>query len=373
MNKPKIIAFYLPQFHPVKENNEWFGEGFTEWTNVAKAKPLFKGHDQPRVPRDLGFYDLRLADVRAKQADMAKEAGVDAFCYYHYWFGNGRVILEKPLQEVVRLGEPDFPFCICWANHSWYKKSWNPDIKNLEQALLLEQVYPGDEDIINHFYFLLPAFKDNRYLKVNGRLLFAIYNLTGMDNFARMKEIWNDLAIKNGLPGFYFLSYTSELREIEKPKFRMTDGTILSLVTNMQFFQYFSKINKLKDFIREKVSLLTGRPQLVFEYKEAMKYLLDEECRKDYVIPVIVPNWDYTPRRGAGGIIFKNARPDLFKQHVKQAIKMVENKPEEKKIIFLKSWNEWGEGNYMEPDLTYGKGYICALREALNELGYNKL
>ena len=175
MNKPKIIAFYLPQYHPVKENNEWFGEGFTEWTNVAKAKPLFKGHDQPRVPRDLGFYDLRIPEVRAKQAELAKEAGVDAFCYYHYWFGNGKKLLEMPLERVVELGEPNFPFCVCWANHSWYKKDWNPDTKVLTENLLVEQTYPGDKDIIEHFLYLLPAFKDPRYYKIDGRLVFFFF------------------------------------------------------------------------------------------------------------------------------------------------------------------------------------------------------
>lgn len=368
MNKPKIIAFYLPQFHPVKENNEWFGEGFTEWTNVAKSRPLFKGHDQPRVPRDLGFYDLRLPEVRARQADLAKEAGIDAFCYYHYWFGDSRVLLEKPLQEVVRLGEPNFPFCICWANHSWYKKNWNPDTKRIDQAMLMEQRYPGDKDIINHFNFLLPVFKDKRYLKIEEKLLFSIYDINGMPDFPRFKEIWNKLAKENGLPEFYFLSYTSKLNELDTPNMKATEGTILSLVTNIEFKQNYSKVNILKDILRAKLSEITKRPQLVFEYKEAMDYLLDKICYQDNVIPVIVPNWDYTPRRGAGGLILKNARPELFKEHAKQALTMVIGKPIGKQIVFVKSWNEWGEGNYMEPDLVYGKGYINALREAIDEL-----
>lgn len=365
--KPKVIAFYLPQYHPVKENNEWFGEGFTEWTNVAKAKPLFKGHDQPRVPRDLGFYDLRLPEVRAKQAELAKEAGIDAFCYYHYWFGNEKVILEKPLQEVVKLGEPDFPFCICWANHTWYKKSWNPDAKKLEQNILLEQTYPGDDDIIQHFKFLLPAFKDKRYLKIEGRLLFAIYNILDIPDFCHFKQLWNRLALENGLPEFYFLSYTSKIEELERSPMKETEGTILSLVTNIEFKQDYSKANRLKDKLKSKFSELTGRPQLVFDYKEAMSYLLDPVCARDNVIPVVVPNWDYTPRRGAGGLILKDATPELFKAHVKEAFEMVVKKPRSKQLIFVKSWNEWGEGNYMEPDLSYGKGYIEALKSVVDE------
>lgn len=367
MSRPKIIAFYLPQYHPVKENNEWFGDGFTEWTNVAKAKPLFNGHDQPKIPRDLGFYDLRLPEVREMQAELAKEAGIDAFCYYHYWFGNEKVILEKPLQEVVRLGEPDFPFCICWANHSWYKKNWNPDAKRIEQNLLLEQKYPSDDDIIKHFNFLLPTFKDKRYYRIDGRLLFAIYNILDIPDFHHFKTLWNKLATENGLPEFYFLSYTSKIKDIDSSVMKDTEGTILSLVTNIEFKQNYSRTNILRDLLRSKYSEWSGRPQLVFEYKEAMNYLLDPIARREDVIPVIVPNWDYTPRRGAGGLILKDAKPELFKEHVKSAFEMISDKTPSKQIVFLKSWNEWGEGNYMEPDLVYGKGYIHALREAIEE------
>ncbi len=361
MKKPKVIAFYLPQYHPVKENNEWFGEGFTEWTNVAKAKPLFKGHDQPRIPRDLGFYDLRLPEVREKQAELAKEAGIDSFCYYHYWFGNGKVVLEKPLQEVVRLGKPEFPFCICWANHSWYKKNWNPDVKTLEQKILLEQTYPGEDDIIQHFNFLLPAFKDSRYYRVDNRLLFVIYNISGIPDFNRFKTIWNELAIKNGLPEFFFLSYTTSVNDINDDSYRAADGIVLDLLLNVIYKQHYTILNRIKEKLKFFWSEFTKKPMLVFNYKDVLPYLLDSVCQQDNVIPVIAPNWDYTPRRGAGGLILKEATPELFGKHVKQALALIEHKPESKQLVFLKSWNEWGEGNYMEPDLTYGKGYIETL------------
>jgi len=363
---PKIIAFYLPQYHPVKENNEWFGEGFTEWTNVAKSKPLFKGHDQPRVPRDLGFYDLRLPEVRAKQAELAQEAGIDAFCYYHYWFGNGKVILEKPLQEVIRLGEPDFPFCLCWANHSWYRKLWNPDAKRIDESILLKQTYPGDDDIIAHFNFLLPAFKDKRYYKVDGRLLFVIYGISELPNFIHFKTVWNELAVKNGLPEFYFLSNTSTAKDISKPAFKETDGTILSLHSNIDNRQDFSLFGKIKGKLKSKLSELLRHPLSKYSYAEAIKYFLDPVCKQENVIPVLVPNWDYTPRRGAGGLILTNAKPSLFGEHVRQTFEIIKDKPENKQLVFIKSWNEWGEGNYMEPDLTYGKGYIEALRKEVD-------
>ena len=141
-----ILAFYLPQYRPVEENDKWFGKGFTEWTSVAKAKPLFRNHYQPKVPADLGFYDLRIPEVREQQVELAKEAGVTAFCYYHYWFGNNQTILEETLQEIVTSGSPDFPFCLCWANESWYRKCWHSDTNYLSQEIIFEQKYPGEQD-----------------------------------------------------------------------------------------------------------------------------------------------------------------------------------------------------------------------------------
>ena len=166
------IAFYLPQFFPTKENDLWWEPGFTEWTNVARAVPLFKGQYQPRIPRDLGFYDLRVPETREKQVMLAKEAGIEGFCYWHYWFGNGRRLLADVFHDVVISGKPDFPFCLCWANHSWYKKTWDPTKPN---TLLIEQTYPGTKDYEAHFYEMLPAFKDSRYMKVDGKLIFGVF------------------------------------------------------------------------------------------------------------------------------------------------------------------------------------------------------
>lgn len=361
----QVIAFYLPQYHPVKENDEWFGKGFTEWTNVAKSKPLFKNHYQPRIPKDLGFYDLRIPEVREEQAILARRAGISAFCYYHYWFGDRKVILERPLQEVIKTGEPDFPFCICWANHSWYKKNWNPDVKQIEQTLLVEQTYPGDEDIVNHFNFLLPAFKDKRYFKVDGRLLFVIYNLKGFQNFPHFKSVWNKLALENDLPEFYFIGNTSYVKDANSNLTDQVDGLTLSLITNFQYHQDFSFINRLKNYLKNKASTLFNRPLQVYEYGRAISKLLDPICKEEKIIPVIVPNWDYTPRRGVGGLIFKNSTPELFAKHVREALEMIKDKNHQ--LIFLKSWNEWGEGNYMEPDLRFGTGYIDALRKEIDE------
>lgn len=364
--KPKVIAFYLPQFHPIEENNKWFGEGFTEWTNVGKAKPLFKGHYQPRVPTNLGYYDLRLPEIREKQADLAKEAGVSAFCYYHYWFGNGREMMELPLDEVIKLGKPDFPFCLCWANHSFYRKNWNPDSKLLSQELLLRQEYGGDEDIISHFNRLLPAFKDKRYFRIENKLVFVIYNSKDIPDFLHFKSIWNSMALNNNLPEFFFIAYTAVKNEIGEAPFIHFDATILSLINNAFLNNDYSKLAKVKHLLKEKIGEVLHRPQMVKKYSDIINFLTDEIESRDNIIPSIVPNWDLSPRRGTGATIFQHSTPEVFKKHVLNALRLVSKKGTERQIIFLKSWNEWGEGNYMEPDLRFGKGYIKALNEALS-------
>lgn len=373
MNNLHILAFYLPQYHPVKENNENFGEGFTEWTNVAKAKPLFKGHVQPKIPADLGFYDLRLPEVRSKQAELAKRAGISAFCYYHYWFGNGKIVLEKPLNEVVRIGEPDFPFCICWANHSWYKKNWNPDVNQLEKKLLFEQLYPGKQDIIDHFNYLLPIFKDKRYYKIDERLVFTIYNIGDKDKnyWDEFKSIWNNLATENGLPKFYFIAYTNKTTDIDRDVFKIFDKIVLSLLENIMFKYKFNKYNTLKIKFLKGISIFTKRPQFLYDYDKSLSYLTDSRYRDENIIPVIIPNWDYTPRRGTGGLILKNSTPELFRKHLKQIFECVKHKKSSNQIVFIKSWNEWGEGNYMEPDLQYGTAYIDIMGDEVKK--YNNL
>ncbi|MEQ1907083.1 MAG: glycoside hydrolase family 99-like domain-containing protein, partial [Pirellulaceae bacterium] len=204
MPRARIIANYLPQFHPIPENSAWWGEGFTEWTNVAKARPLFPGHYQPHVPADLGFYDLRVPETRAAQAEMASAYGVEAFCYWHYWFG-GKLILERPLQEVVRSGEPDFPFCVAWANESW-TGIWY----GASDRMLMEQTYPGVEDYTKHFYYLLPMFTDPRYVKVDGKPLFMLFRPDSLPNVRQFLDLWRGLAIKEGLPGLHIIAYKQD-------------------------------------------------------------------------------------------------------------------------------------------------------------------
>lgn len=361
----KIIAFYLPQYHPTQDNNEWWGKGFTEWTNVAKAKPLFRGHYQPKIPADLGFYDLRLPEVREQQAVLAKEAGVTGFCYYHYWFGEGKQELELPFNEVIDKGEPDFPFCLCWANESWYKKLWNKDSSMRDGSkMLIEQQYLGYKDNENHFYSLLKAFRDPRYIKVDGKLLFMIYKPLAFDNVDKFIIQWNKLAKENDLNGFHFVGYTlfadSEYDKIKSLGF----DAICSCRLNRDIHR------GLKWAFRKGMSLITKVPRRE-DYKKAIKRLVTNKEEDEDIYPTMIPNWDHTPRSGANGGVFVNSTPDLFEKHAIEVLSKLKGKKGDHKIAFIKSWNEWGEGNYMEPDLRFGHGYIDALKRAIESLNDN--
>lgn len=355
----RFIAFYLPQYHPFPENDEWWGPGFTEWTNVARARPLFRGHVQPHIPADLGFYDLRVPETREHQAQLAREAGVEGFMYWHYWFGNGKRLMERPFNEVVETGKPDFPFCLAWANHSWYKKLWDPKAKG-KDLLLIEQQYPGVEDYINHFNTLLPAFKDSRYIRVNSKLLFGIYNAMKFDDIKTFITTWRSLAKENGLNDFYFIAQDAESRD---------KAAMLEMGIDAVYNNNFTTHHKLP--LYKKAWLAFRREYLhqptVFEYKDVIKDMVYEDCRNIDAIPTIEPNWDHSPRSGSKAIIYNNPKPELFYEVAKKAIDIVKDKPVEEQLIMIKSWNEWGEGNYMEPDLEYGKGYINALAKAIYE------
>ena len=365
-NKVEIIAFYLPQYHPFKENDEWWGKGFTEWTNVGKAKTLFKGHNQPRVPTELGYYDLRLPIIREQQAQMAKDAGVTAFCYWHYWFGNGKRLIPEVFQEVLDSGKPDFPFCLGWANHSWFAKNWNAD-GTTTQKLLMEQTYPGIDDEKMHFDFLLKAFKDERYVKIDGCPLLYIFDPVHLpqeyvDNFKK----WT---VEAGFPGLYLVANIAGFHFTDKDAFKMGYNS----VSYQRLASTLRGGNTIKDKIIRQSQLrlqklwskIVRRPPFMVDYAKNYHSLISKDDGREEVIPCIVPQWDHTPRSGWNGSLFINATPDNFYKHCKEALATVKDKKHP--ILFLKSWNEWGEGNMMEPDLTYGRGFIDALRKAIDE------
>ena len=378
--KARIIALYLPQFHPIPENDIWWGTGFTEWTNVAKAKPVFKGHLQPRIPADLGFYDLRLPEVRSQQAKMAKEAGIEGFCYYHYWFA-GKQLLETPFNEVVSSGEPDFPFCLCWANHTWSNKTWKKSSFYKKDSILIEQTYPGKDDNIRHFMSLLTAFRDKRYMKIDGKLIFVIYDPIKFVNVKDFMCTWQSLAKKYGLPGFYFIGMVPSTLTLtlsqEGPRHRV----LPNLNSSSEIYKYvlsmgFDAINSfgkrrgemlyegtIKNIIKKILGKLGLCPiSFTYDYEKTVKNFFAPEDSWENVFPTIMPQWDRTPRAGYAEGVYINATPNKFQHHIEQALNIIKDKQPEHKVIFLKSWNEWGEGNYVEPDLYFGKGYLEAIK-----------
>lgn len=362
--KARVIAMYLPQFHPFKENDEWWGKGFTEWTNVGKAKPLFRGHYQPRVPADLGYYDLRMPIIREQQAEMAREAGVEGFMYWHYWFGNGRTLMANIFQEVLESGKPDFPFCLGWANHSWTRRTWNSDAALHKDLDLMIQEYP-DGDAEMHFKAVLPAFKDKRYITVDDKPLFVVYAPLDIPNCSNFIELWQKLAKDSGLKGIHFVGLASGWESNYKKILNLGfDALTLSNLWNAQTAVNGGYLNQmLKTKLRKYLPRIA--PLDTYSYKKITNHLFCEWDEKENGYPQIIPNWDRSPRGGRRAVIYTGSTPELFKIHVQNAIELVKNKSDEHKIIFLRSWNEWAEGNYMEPDLKFGYGYINALHDVL--------
>ncbi|MDR2690973.1 MAG: glycoside hydrolase family 99-like domain-containing protein [Dysgonamonadaceae bacterium] len=306
----------------------------------------------------MGYYDLRLPEVREKQATMAREAGVEGFCYWHYWFGNGRRLLERPFNEVLASGEPDFPFCLAWANTAWEDKLFN---KDGSKKVLIEQTYPGEDDYIHHFHTLLPAFRDKRYIRVDDKPLFMVYSYKEIPDVPFFIRLWNRLARENGLKGIHFVAHTYDEHDMEPLRDMGFDG-----VNIVRLFHFFKKDFSLVQKCYMKVMRLVFGKGRIVPYAKASKYFSDEKDSLDYCYPTIIPNWDHSPRSGRSTHILVNSTPALFFNHVKTTLKTVENREHQHQLIFLKSWNEWAEGNYMEPDLKYGKGYLNALKKALD-------
>lgn len=373
--KARVIAVYLPQYHPIPENDEWWGKGFTEWTNVAKARPLFRGHYQPHIPADLGFYDLRLPEVREAQARLAQDAGIEGFCYWHYWFGSGKRLLERPFQEVLASGKPDFPFCLGWANHDWTNTTWTRRAAFSQERILMKQTY-SEQDYVQHFQALLGAFRDKRYLTVDGKPLFMVFEPKLLPDAAKFIAIWQDLARQNGLAGIHFVgnqfnvSFRKLDGRVQLPRLDEA-GRLYQAVLNMGFDAVNSNgiiraevavKGSVRRFVRQTWNRFSGVALLDrYRYDQIVRHLFVPEDRWENVYPTLVPNWDRSPRCGRKAAIFTDCTPQNFAKAVERALELVRDKPFERRILFVQSWNEWGEGNHLEPDLRYGRGYLEAL------------
>lgn len=362
--KARLIAFYLPQYYPTAENDQWWGKGFTEWTNVTQARPVFPGHQQPNLPSDLGFYDLRVPETRQAQADMARDYGIEGFCYWHYWLGDGRRILDRVFNEVLESGNPNFPFCLAWANESW-NRSW----RGQASQVLIEQTYPGETDHREHFRFLLKAFRDPRYIRVDDKPLFVIYNPHLLPDAKKVIHLWRTMASEAGLPGLFVPGicedglpldlYGLDARIPPQPwSFMQLNASGRANRVRPPFVVRVT--NKLWGYIRSKI----GLPNIYSYRSKANLYCRLPTCDSK-TIPCVLPNWDYTPRsrRSARSVVFPDATPEQYRRVLHKAIADVSGRPTSQRLVFLKSWNEWAEGNHLEPGKRFGHDFLKVTKE----------
>jgi lipopolysaccharide biosynthesis protein len=358
LKKIRPIAIYLPQFHPIPENDEWWGKGFTEWTNVVRAKPVFKGHHQPHLPADLGFYDLRLAAARKAQADLAKEYGIYGFCYYHYWF-NGKRLLHEPLDDMLRTGIPDFPFIYCWANENWTRR-WDGN----ENQALIRQQYSHDDDREHIQWLCKEVFRDPRYIRVGGRPFFAIYRPSLFPNISETIRIWRHEAMELGI-GELYLGYMQGFNMRVEPE-KM--GFDVAIDFQPDFFDSPKPlsgniINKIMGRLKNGYSIY--HVNRIIPYENFLNHQLSKPTPSYKQFPSITPSWDNSPRRRKDMFILKDATPSLYEQWLTHLIRKYEPYSEEENFIFINAWNEWAEGNHLEPCTKWGKAWLEATKRAV--------
>jgi hypothetical protein len=340
--KARLIAFYLPQFHPIPENDEWWGKGFTEWSNVARARPLFRGHYQPHLPADLGFYDLRLPETRQAQADLAREYGIHGFCYYHYWF-NGKRLLERPFAEVLASGKPDFPFCLCWANENWTRR-WDGH----DEEVLVAQEY-CEEDDKEHIRWLIDAFRDKRYITVKGKPLYLVYRSHGIPDPLRTTSIWREEAQRMGIGELFLCAVASCAEDQGDPTGRGFDAAVE--------FQ--------PDWLNLGLPLRRGTHD-VHDYSLIIERMLRKRSPPYRRFPCVTPSWDNAARRQVGAVILKGSTPALYQQWLTAVLRASKPGNPDENLVFINAWNEWGEGNHLEPCQRWGRGYLEATRRAID-------
>ena len=360
IRRARALAFYLPQFHPIPENDEWWGTGFTEWTNVVKARPRFEGHHQPHLPADLGFYDLRLPEARAAQAALAGAHGVDGFVYYHYWFG-GRRLLERPFDEVLDSGQPDFPFALCWANENWTRR-WD----GMEKSVLVQQSYDEADDH-RHGRWLARAFADERYIRVDGKPLFLVYRATAMDDARRTTRIWRDEARRAGI-GEIFLC------RVESFSDERSDPGILGFDAAVEFAPDWTLLRpswrRVAKVAAHRAHLVAS-PQVrheVHDYETVARRMLAKPAPAYTRFPCVTPTWDNSARRASGAVVLQGSTPEAYGHWLSAAARQAPRTTGGESLVFVNAWNEWGEGCHLEPDDRWGRAYLEAHRDTMSAL-----
>lgn len=380
----KIIAFYLPQFHNIPENDEWWGDGFTEWTNVKAAYPLYSGHDQPKIPLNNNYYNLLNDDVKIWQANLANNYGVYGFCYYHYWF-NGKLLLEKPMEQMLNNKEIKIKFCICWANEPW-AKAWVGE----DKKILIPQKYGERQDWEKHFYYMLPFFKDSRYILDEGKPVMVIYRPKVISCLKEMIDCWQELAIENGLPGLKMMCATNNI-DVEDDcynyfdnliewqphtakwipdKFQNQDNFVIKFLKKSRRYLWkkFENTTGIDLYKYDPIAQRRQNQKKYLDYDLVWKKVISMDPLKEKSLPGAFVRWDNTARYKENATIIKGETPEKFKYYLKKQIEHARAEYNSE-YLFMYAWNEWAEGGFLEPDEKNGYRYLEAIKEALEETG----
>ena len=368
--KHRIIAINLPQFHPFKENEEWWGKGFTEWTNVTKARPRFKGHYQPHLPSDTGFYDLRLPEARQMQADMGREVGIYGFCYYHYWF-NGHQLMERPVNEILSSGKPDYPFMLCWANENWCR-NWDGGFTDV----LMEQHYSEVDDIEHMRWLCKNVFCDSRYIRVDNKPVFAIYRISLFPDIRHTVEVWRKVAREEFGMELYLVSADVPFDDYE------TDTSVYGFDASFDFqpigaWRYinhkFSWLKRLVswlpivkkcDFIVKYVNSIPER----FSYPAYVESQINKPDMAFKRFPGVSPGFDNSSRRkGHFFTCFVDCTPQCYGHWLQSVLAKFQPYSDDENFVFINAWNEWAEGNHLEPDQRWGRAYLDETKKVIGQ------
>jgi lipopolysaccharide biosynthesis protein len=342
----KIIAYYLPQYHPIPENDEWWGKGFTEWRNVTRAFPVFEGHYQPRAPGELGYYDLRVVDVMRRQVELAKLHGIGAFCFHFYWFG-GKRLLELPVENYLKNHDLDLPFSLCWANENWSRR-WSGN----DRDVLIAQEYSPEDDIalIRH---IDRYFRDDRYLKIDGKPVFTVYRPELFPDMVATVARWRAEMKKLGYPGIYLIATNA---------FNFTDYKIFGFDALSEFPPHQLGAPNIENTLNVAPIRDGGR---VRGYETIVAREIAKKTQNGVVHPGVMPGWDNSPRRPTGGVIYHGSTSGLFQKWLTYALRRAAGNPAGERFVFINAWNEWAEGAYLEPDLRFGYAYLAACAAAI--------
>ena len=363
----RLLAFYLPQFHPIPENDRWWGRGFTEWTNVVKARPLFRGHHQPHLPSDLGFYDLRVPEVREAQAELAREHGISGFCYYHYWF-DGRRLLNRPFDEVLGSGKPDFPFCLCWANENW-TRAWD----GKDREVLIEQHHSLKDDEA-HIEHLFSVFEDPRYIRVQGKPLFLVYRTEGLPDPLRTVELWRRKAKVAGLGELYLARVESSALGGRRDPMEIGFDAAVEfapdwgvLPTPMFRGRGWRLLTKLQARVGGRSVIPSAYVRhRVYRYEHVVANMVRKPMVDYKRFRCVTPRWDNSPRRPNDSVILRDSTPAIYETWLRRTIEeTLATRQGDERLVFVNAWNEWAEGNHLEPDHLFGRQYLEATARAL--------